>query len=70
MALVENITALDIEVNFPGGLAIDWLFKNIYWTDTVSDTINVANYDGTMTRTLVKEGLDEPRAVSLHPENG
>lgn len=68
--LVEDVTVLDLMVRSPDGLAVDWLFKHIYWTDTGLDTINVANYDGTMRRTLLHKGMDDPRAISLDPENG
>ena len=68
--LAEHITVLDLSVRSPDGLAVDWLFKHIYWTDTGLDTINVASYDGKMRRTLVNKGLDDPRAISVDPENG
>ena len=31
----------------PDSIAIDPLARNIYWTDPVTDTINVARLDGT-----------------------
>ncbi|XP_045159844.2 very low-density lipoprotein receptor-like isoform X2 [Mercenaria mercenaria] len=54
----------------PDGLAVDWLYKHFYWTDTGSDTIRVANYAGDKSKTLVSTGLDDPRAICVDPENG
>ncbi|XP_053382468.1 low-density lipoprotein receptor 2-like isoform X2 [Mercenaria mercenaria] len=54
----------------PDGLAVDWLYKHFYWTDTGSDTIRVANYVGNKSKTLVSTGLDDPRAICVDPENG
>ena len=68
--LAEDNRVLDLGVRSPDGLAVDWLFKHIYWTDTGLNTINVANYDGTMRRTLLTKGMDDPRAISVDPENG
>lgn len=69
--LVGNKTEiLDLGVRSPDGLAVDWLFKHIYWTDTGLDTISVATYDGKMRKTLINTNLDDPRAISLDPENG
>ncbi|KAL4236222.1 lipoprotein receptor-related protein [Mactra antiquata] len=59
------------DVSFsPDGLAVDWLYKHIYWTDTGSNTIKVANYDGSNVKTLIDTDLDEPRAICADPENG
>lgn len=54
----------------PDGLAVDWLYKKIYWTDTGSDTIGVADYRGDKMKTLINTDLDDPRAISVDPENG
>lgn len=32
-------------VQVPDGLAYDWIYKHLYWTDTSSNTINVACVD-------------------------
>lgn len=52
------------------GLAVDWLYKHIYWTDAGSDKIKVSDYDGLKRKTLINSGLDEPRAICVDPENG
>ena len=58
------------EVDHPDGLAVDWVARNLYWTDTGTDRIEVSRLNGTARRTLVSTGLKEPRAIVLHPEMG
>lgn len=52
------------------GIAVDWLYKNFYWTEHSADKIMMASYDGQKKKTLVKGGLDNPRAIVADPENG
>lgn len=34
------------EVEHPDGIAVDWIARNIYWTDTGTDRIEVARLNG------------------------
>lgn len=52
------------------GIAVDWLYKKIYWTENSKDKIMVADYDGKKIKTLVSGDLDDPRAIVADPENG
>ena len=52
------------------GLAVDWIYDHIYWTDTGKNTIELANYDGEMRKTLINDSLDEPRSIALDPHEG
>ena len=54
----------------PDGLAVDWVGRNLYWCDKGLDQIGVSTLDGHFRRALIKEGLDEPRAIALDPRNG
>ena len=54
----------------PDGLAVDWIGRNLYWCDKGSDTIEVSNLDGQFRKVLIKEGLEEPRAVAVAPDKG
>ena len=49
------------------GLAADWVYSHLYWTDTGSNTISMADFRGRMTAVLVQDDLEEPRAIALHP---
>uniref|UniRef100_A0A673GQR4 Low density lipoprotein receptor-related protein 4 n=1 Tax=Sinocyclocheilus rhinocerous TaxID=307959 RepID=A0A673GQR4_9TELE len=52
------------------GLAVDWVSRNMYWTDTGRNTIEVAHLDGTSRKVLVNNSLDEPRAIAVFPSKG
>lgn len=54
----------------PDGLACDWLGRKLYWTDSETNRIEVAELDGTLRKVLFWEDLDQPRAIALDPERG
>ncbi|KAG8306441.1 hypothetical protein J6590_046757, partial [Homalodisca vitripennis] len=58
------------EVEHPDGIAVDWIARNMYWTDTGTDRIEVARLDGRARKVLINEDLVEPRAVAVAPEHG
>ena len=58
------------EVDHPDGIAVDWVARNLYWTDTGTDRIEVARLNGTSRRVLISERLDEPRSIALDPMRG
>ena len=74
LSVFSNATALKIlfrcNVNVPDGIAIDKVGRNIYWSDTGNNRIEVARLDGTKRKLLIKDGLDEPRAIVLDQRNG
>lgn len=53
----------------PDGLAIDWIGRNIYWSDNLLNTIEVSSLDG-RNRKVLKRGINEPRALQLYPAKG
>lgn len=61
---------LGSDIKKPGGVAVDWVARNLYWTDTGTDRIEVSRLDGSSRKVLISENLDEPRAITLHPTNG
>ncbi|XP_071953010.1 uncharacterized protein [Antedon mediterranea] len=65
----SSVTVLNNGVMTPDGIAIDWVHHHIYWTDTGSNTIEVANMDGSSRKILFSD-LDEPRAIVLDPSDG
>lgn len=52
------------------GLAIDWIYNHLYFSDTVRKSIDVTNFDGTMSKVLISDDLQSPRAMALDPING
>uniref|UniRef100_A0A8D9BTS8 Very low-density lipoprotein receptor n=1 Tax=Cacopsylla melanoneura TaxID=428564 RepID=A0A8D9BTS8_9HEMI len=52
------------------GLAVDWIYSHIYWTDAGKNTIELANFEGTMRKVLVRSYLEEPRSLAVNPIDG
>ncbi|KAK1335726.1 hypothetical protein QTO34_003519, partial [Cnephaeus nilssonii] len=51
-------------------LAVDWVARNLYWTDTGRNTIEASRLDGSCRKVLVNNSLDEPRAIAVFPRKG
>ena len=52
------------------GLAVDWIYNHIYFTDTRGCTIELTNFDGNMGKVLIEDELDIPRSIALDPIEG
>ncbi|XP_044734866.1 low-density lipoprotein receptor-related protein 6 [Chrysoperla carnea] len=63
---IQNISARAGPISAEG-LAIDWYTGNLYWTDGESDTIEVANSNGSYRKVLYWTDIDQPRAIVLVP---
>lgn len=57
-------------VQTPVGIAVDWIYKNFYWSDLSTKTISVANFNGTKQKVLFKQGLKEPASIAVDPLSG
>lgn len=57
-------------IGSPEGIAVDWVSRNIYWTDSTKDTIDVASLDGKRRVTLINTDLKNPRGIAVHPQRG
>jgi len=72
------------DLSTPDGLAYDWIHRNLYWTDTGNNRIDVlavptgaerATTSGDragvvpMRKTLINTNLDEPRAIVVDPRD-
>ncbi|CAG2184720.1 Low-density lipoprotein receptor-related protein 4,Sortilin-related receptor,Low-density lipoprotein receptor-related protein 6 [Mytilus edulis] len=58
------------KIGRPDGIAVDWIYNHLYWTDDVYRHIQVSNLDGSMRRTLIDYGIERPRALALDPNRG
>ncbi|XP_052573960.1 low-density lipoprotein receptor-related protein 8 isoform X8 [Peromyscus californicus insignis] len=63
----EQVVLIDEQLHSPEGLAVDWVHKHIYWTDSGNKTISVATVDGRRRCTLFSRELSEPRAIAVDP---
>uniref|UniRef100_A0A8C3VLV0 LDL receptor related protein 8 n=1 Tax=Catagonus wagneri TaxID=51154 RepID=A0A8C3VLV0_9CETA len=66
----EQEVLIDEQLHSPEGLAVDWVHKHIYWTDSGNKTISVATVDGRRRCTLFSHDLREPRAIAVDPLRG
>lgn len=51
----------------PVGLAIDWVYGHLYWTDTVYRAVMMSNLDGTGRVTILTKDLIIPRGIAVDP---
>uniref|UniRef100_A0A674NKW8 Low density lipoprotein receptor-related protein 8, apolipoprotein e receptor n=1 Tax=Takifugu rubripes TaxID=31033 RepID=A0A674NKW8_TAKRU len=65
----QQVTLVDL-LHSPEGLAVDWIHKNIYWTDSGNKSISVASGDGRKRKVLIATELSEPRAIAVDPHQG
>ncbi|XP_050418235.1 uncharacterized protein LOC126831663 isoform X3 [Patella vulgata] len=71
MAEVVTGTAGTSTTSTIDGMAVDYINRLLYYTDTGPDTINVLSLDNYDYRlTLIDTGLDEPRGIALLPNRG
>ncbi|XP_026472209.1 low-density lipoprotein receptor isoform X2 [Ctenocephalides felis] len=66
----ERTVVIKDEITTSDGLAVDWIYNHIYWTDTGKNTIELANFKGNMRKVLITDELEEPRAIALNPIDG
>ncbi|KAJ8249123.1 hypothetical protein GJAV_G00231420 [Gymnothorax javanicus] len=65
---VEHV--IEFGLDYPEGMAVDWMGRNVYWADTGTNRIEVARLDGQYRQVLVCKDLDNPRSLALDPANG
>uniref|UniRef100_A0A8C5AM25 Low density lipoprotein receptor-related protein 8, apolipoprotein e receptor n=1 Tax=Gadus morhua TaxID=8049 RepID=A0A8C5AM25_GADMO len=66
----QQLTLVDSALQAPEGLAVDWVHRNIYWTDSGNKSISVATADGRRRKVLVSTELSEPRSIAVDPRHG
>ena len=54
----------------PDHVAIDWIARNIYWTDGELNRIEVARMDGSSRKTIVSDDLGDPRGIVVDTADG
>ncbi|XP_043936593.1 very low-density lipoprotein receptor isoform X1 [Protopterus annectens] len=58
------------DVHIPVGIAVDWIYKNIYWTDQGLKTLSVSTFNGQRRTVLFKDYMREPASVVVDPVFG
>ncbi|OXB76843.1 UNVERIFIED_CONTAM: hypothetical protein H355_002536 [Colinus virginianus] len=57
----------DSGVTVTESIAVDWVGRNLYWTDFVLETIEVSKIDGSHRTVLISENVTNPRGLVLDP---
>ncbi|XP_045781446.1 low-density lipoprotein receptor-like [Maniola jurtina] len=52
------------------GLAVDWIYNRLYWTDADKKHIELSDLQGGMRKIIIGDKLDEPRAIAVNPLDG
>lgn len=58
------------EIMSPDGVRCDWLTRKLYWLDSETNRIEVAQFDGHNRRVLYWQDFDQPRGIALIPHRG
>lgn len=53
----------------PETIAVDWVGRNLYWTDSVLENIEVSTLDGRYRKVLLNKNITSPRGLVLDPRN-
>ncbi|KXJ05767.1 Low-density lipoprotein receptor-related protein 6, partial [Exaiptasia diaphana] len=61
---LRNVT---LDVINPGGIAVDWVAKHVYWTEIAFSTINRVHFNGSSFKVALKQGINHPRALAIIP---
>ena len=56
--------------SIPDGIAVDPTSQLVFYTDTGYDVIVAMRADGSASKVVVSQGLDQPRAICLDTLNG
>lgn len=70
-AVVENGSDVEViikeNLDLPEGITVDWINKKLYWTDSGTRRIEVADVNGGNRLSLIQSGLVNPRAIAVNP---
>ena len=61
---------LNVSVDNPEDLAVDWVNNKLYVVESSVSRIDVADFDGQNRLTLITENLGKPRGIALDPTVG
>lgn len=57
-------------LEMPVSISVDWIAKNIYWSDFSAHRIEVSKLNGDHRRVLIWENIQGPSALAVNPHNG
>ncbi|XP_027721928.1 low-density lipoprotein receptor-related protein 2 isoform X3 [Vombatus ursinus] len=63
----DRKVVFDSGVTVTESIAVDWVGRNLYWTDYVLETIEVSKINGNHRTVLISENVTNPRGLVLDP---
>ena len=57
-------------LEMPVSIAVDWIARNIYWSDASAHRIEVSRLNGNYRKVLLWENIESPLALAVNPHNG
>ena len=66
----EKLEVLVKFVRNADSIAVDWLGRNLYWTDVDKHEVAVAKLNGSFKKVLFSDGVKNPRGIALDPMKG
>ena len=61
---------IKVGLEYPEGIAVDWVAHNIYWADSGTSKIEMSRLNGSHRKVLVWKDIQSPRAIALDPPKG
>ena len=52
------------------GISVDSVSRLLFYTDTGNNVIVVMTMDGSASKNIINQNLDEPRAIITNPQTG
>ena len=65
-----RIFFISIGLGSPEGIAVDWVSRLIFWTDSSLKRLEVASLDGSLRKILLDKNIQNPRGIAVNPELG
>lgn len=61
---------LNVSVDYPENLAVDWVNNKLYVVEASVNRIDMVDFDGSNRVTLITENLGNPRGLAVDPTVG
>lgn len=68
--LIQSLSSPSSDLESPEGIAIDHVYRLLFWTDSMRDTVEVSQLDGSQRRVLFDTDLVNPRPIVTNPVYG
>ena len=64
---IEHV--IDTGLESPEAVVVDWIARNLYWADSLTERIEMSHVDGTARLVVVWKDI-QPHSVAVDPHHG